>query len=57
MNFLPRNSHTNMAFNNLGIVKFIDYLKIENCLFVNKCLNDNLPNIFKDWFTLVKENS
>jgi len=55
MEFLPRRSHTSKKFNEIGIIKFHDHIKIENCLFINNCINEKVPAIFKDWFTLVFE--
>jgi len=55
MKFLPRDAHANPLFHDLNIVKFVDHVKIENCLFINRCFNDLVPSMFKDWFSLLKD--
>jgi len=56
MKFLPRDSHTNPLFHELKIIKFVDHVKIESCLFINRCFNDLVPPLFKDWFNLLKNS-
>ena len=53
INFKPRNCHTSPLFKENVILKLIDKVHLENILFVNKCINNLLPPIFNDWFTLV----
>ena len=53
INFKPRNYHTSPLFKENVILKLIDQVHLENILFVNKYINNLLPTIFNDWFTLV----
>jgi len=56
MKFLPRDAHTNPLFSDLNIIKFVDHVKIENCLFINRCFNDLVPSLFKEWFDLLQNS-
>lgn len=51
MNFEKRNAHTNPLFKKSKILKLLDTVMIENCIFVNKSLNNLLPSIFQNWFS------
>ena len=53
INFKPRNCHNSPLFKENVILKLIDKVHLGNILFVNKCINNLLPPIFNDWFTLV----
>ena len=53
INFKPRNYHTKELFKENIILKLIVKVHLENILFVNKCINNLLPTIFNDCFTLV----
>ena len=53
INFKPRNCNTTPLFKENAILKLIDKVRLENILFVNKCINNLLPPIFNNWFTFV----
>ena len=42
--------HTSSLFSESNIIKLPDKISIENCLFVSKSLNNQLPEIFNNWF-------
>ena len=50
--FLNHNAHISLLFRELNILKLLDKIALENCLFMNKYFNKCLPAIFKNWFTL-----
>ena len=49
--FLSHNAHTSPLFRDLNILKLLDKVAPENCLFLNKYFNKCLPTIFKNGFT------
>ena len=51
INFKERNAHSSPLFHYSKIIKIVDKVKIENCLFINKYNNNELPSIFSTWFT------
>ena len=51
INFKEHNAHSSPLFHYSKIIKIADKVKIENCLFINKCTNNKLPSIFTNWFT------
>ena len=53
INFKPRNCHTSPLFKENFILKLIDKVHLENIVFANKYINNLLPSIFNEWFTLV----
>lgn len=53
--FSKYNAHTNPLFNDMKILKLNDLIAVENCLFLSKCLNKTLPDIFDNFFTLSTE--
>ena len=50
IHFKERNAHTAPLFFKSKIVKLPDKIKIENCLFISKYVNNKLPPIFNSWF-------
>ena len=40
-----------LKFHYSKIIKIVEKVKIENCLFINKYANNKLPSIFTNWFT------
>ena len=50
IHFKERNAHTTYLFFKSKIVKLPDEIKIENCLFISKYVNNKLPPIFNSWF-------
>jgi len=50
MEFAQRDSPSNPIFHNLEILKLEDLVKVESCLFINKSINKQQPEIFNDWF-------
>ena len=49
--FLNHNAHTSPLFRDLNILKLLDKIAPENCLFLNKYFNKCLSTIFKNGFT------
>ena len=49
MNIAPFNAHTTPLFKNCNILKFVDIINVESCVFINNCFN-------KDSFSIFKEN-
>ena len=45
------NAHSNPLFCRHEIVKLHDKIIIENCHFISKSINFDLPSIFNNWFT------
>ena len=50
IHFKERNAHTVPLFFRSKIMKLPDKIKIENCLFISKYVNNKLPPIFNSWF-------
>ena len=50
MSFECRNAHSNPLFFRHEIIKLPDKILMENCLFISKSVNFNLPQIFNHWF-------
>ena len=50
INFKERNTHSSLLFHYSEIIKIVDKVKIENCLFINKYANNKLPSFFTNWF-------
>ena len=53
MNFATFNAHTNPLFFENRILKFQDIVNLENCIFVQNCLNKNAFLIFSEHFKKV----
>ena len=45
------NAHSSHLCQYFKIIKIVDKVKTENCLFINKYTNNKLPSIFTNWFT------
>ena len=52
IHFKGKFDHTSSLFSESNIIKLPDKISIENCLFVSKSLNNQLPEIFNNWFVL-----
>ena len=52
VSFQPRDCHSSPLFKRQNLLKFEDKIKLENVLLVSKYLNNILPSIFDNWFTL-----
>ena len=50
IHFRGKFDHTSFLFSASNIIKLPDKISIENCLFVSKSLNNQLPEIFNNWF-------
>ena len=55
INFQSRHSHISTLFKPNHILNLEDKILIENILFINKSLNNLLPLIFKNWFTVCSD--
>ena len=51
MGFECRNAHSNSLLFRYETIKLPDKILMENCLFICKSINFNLPPIFNHWFT------
>ena len=45
-------NHTCPYFCRYKILKFIDFVSLENCIFVNKCFNDDAFTLYSNYFKL-----
>ena len=52
MNFQSRDSQSSPLFQFNHIIKFEDKIHVEDILLTSKSINNLLPPIFNDWFTL-----
>ena len=50
IHFKDEFDHTSSLFSKPNIIKLTDKISIQNCLFVSKSLNNQLPDIFNNWF-------
>ena len=50
--FKGKFDHTSSLLSDSNIIKLPDKISIENCLFVSKSLNNQLAEIFNNWFVL-----
>ena len=48
--FKGKFDRTSSLFSESNIINLPDKVSIENCLFVSKSLNNQLPEIFNNWF-------
>ena len=55
INFRPRNFHTSSLYMRLNIIKLPNKIFLENCLLINKAINNFSPFLFDDWFTFASE--
>ena len=56
ISFECRNAQSNPLFYRYEIVKLYDKIIIENCLFISKSINFDLPPIFNNWFTFSSDS-
>ena len=56
MSFQCRNAHSNPLFFRHEIIKLPDKIIMENCLFISKSINFDLPPIFNHWFTFSSDS-
>ena len=56
MSFECRNAHSNPLFFRHEIIKLPDKIIMENCLFISKSINFDLPPIFNHWFTFFSDS-
>ena len=50
IHFKGKFDHSSFLFSASNIIKLPDKISIENCFFVGKSLNNQLPEIFNNWF-------
>ena len=55
MIFKPKNFHASPIYLRLNILKLPGKIFLENCLLINKTINNFLPSLFDDWFTFASE--
>ena len=53
--FSKHDDDVNSIYRNLKILKFVDYLHVQNCLFMHKFETGELPNSFKTKFRYASE--
>ena len=51
MNLKKLNHHSSPSFHHFKVIRIVDKVKIENCLFKSKYTNKTLPSVFTNWFT------
>ena len=56
ISFECRNAHSDPFFYRHEIVKLHDKIIIENCFFISKSINVDLPSIFNNWFTFSSDS-
>ena len=56
MSFEYINDHSNPLFYRHEIIKLSNKIIMENCLFISKSINFNLPPIFNHWFTFSSDS-
>ena len=56
ISFECRNAHSNPLFYRHEIVNLHDKIIIENCLFISRSINFDLPSIFNNWFTFSSDS-
>ena len=56
MFFKGRNDPSNPLFKKLEMIKVKDILLCNNCIFAYGQINENLPEIFKDFFLAAETN-
>ena len=52
MNFAAYRGHTSPLFHKYKILKFVNIVLLENCIFVNKCFNNEAFSLFSNHFKL-----
>ena len=52
MHFATFNAHTTPLFHDSKILKFVDIIHTESCIFINNCFNKDSFSIFADSYTL-----
>ena len=50
INFLPNNCPISGTYEKLNILKLRDFIRLQNALFVKKCLEGKIPSPFKNFF-------
>ena len=50
--FFDFNEHTTTLFSKAKILKFTDFIQMENCIFVNKSVSDSLHPLFSQVYYL-----
>ena len=50
--FAKFNDHTTQLFRKMKIIKFVDLVSVENCIFINKCFFYNYDSIFSHLYNL-----
>ena len=56
MFFSDFNEHTTPLFSKAKILKFIDFIQMENCIFVNKSVSDSLHPLFSQVYLFVNDH-
>ena len=55
INFEGKFDHSSSLFSDCNIIKLPEKSFIENCIFVSKSLNNQLPEIFNNWFVFYSD--
>ena len=56
INFAPYNSKTNHLYKTSKIIKFTDYIKLQNFLLVHDDINKNIPYALQNTFKAAKDS-
>ena len=54
ISFKDRTEHSDLLYANHSILKLQNIITLNNCLFIYDQLCDNLPNVFSNYFKLLK---
>ena len=55
IHFKGKFDHTSFLFSASNIIKLPDKISMEHCLFVSKSLNNQLPEMFNNWFVFYSD--
>ena len=50
--FTKFNNHTTQLFCKMKIIKFVDFVSVENCTFIDKCFSGKSYSVFSRLYTL-----
>ena len=54
--FSDFNEHTTTLFSKVKILKFIDFIQMENCIFVNKSVSGSLRPLFSQVYLFANDH-
>ena len=54
--FSDFNEHTTLLSSKAKILKFVDFIQLKNCIFVNKSVSDSLQPLFSQVYLFVNDH-